>query len=162
LKTWTLFDFARQTMIAAIYAVLVYIFSFASFGLIQFRVAEVLMILVFFDRKSVVGLTIGVFVSSLIYGAIPLDLIFGPIATALAGLAMIMLKKKPILAMIFPALFNGIIIGYVLTYGYQLGLLNITIPSVFLGEFAVLYILGLPLYLVLRKHRGFLEFFDKQ
>jgi hypothetical protein len=73
-----------------------------------------------------------------------------------------MLKKKPILAMIFPALFNGIIIGYVLTYGYQLGLLNITIPSVFLGEFAVLYILGLPLYLVLRKHRGFLEFFDKQ
>ncbi len=118
MKTWTLFDFARQTMIAAIYAVLVYIFSFASFGLIQFRVAEVLMILVFFDRKSVVGLTIGVFVSSLIYGAIPLDLIFGPIATALAGLAMIMLKKKPILAMIFPALFNGIIIGYVLTYGY--------------------------------------------
>ena len=162
MKTWTLFDLARQTMIAAIYAVLVYIFSFASFGLIQFRIAEALMILVFFDKKSVVGLTLGVFVSSLIYGAIPLDLILGPIATLFAGIFMMIFKKKPILSMIFPALFNGVIIGYVLTYGYLLGTLGVTMSSVFIGEVAVLYLLGLPLYLVLKKNKGFLEFFDQR
>ncbi len=159
LKNWSTYDLARQTMIAAIYAVLVYVFSFASFGLIQFRVAEVLMILVFFDKKSVIGLTVGCFVSSLIYGADIFDIIFGPIATLLSGIAMWQLRKKPYIAMIFPAIFNGLIIGFVLTYAYRLGLLYITIPSVFIGEFVILYVLGAPLFVLLNKNKGFIEFF---
>ena len=160
MKHWSTLDLARQTMIAAIYAVLVYGFSFASFGLVQFRVAEVLMIFVFFDKKSIIGLTFGCFVSSLIYGADIMDIIFGPIATLLAGISMWSLRKKPYLAMIFPAIFNGIIIGIILTYVYLLAPLYISMPSVFIGEFVILYALGLPLYIVLKKNKGFLEFFN--
>jgi len=42
MNTYVLKDVLKQTMIAAIYVVLVYVFAFASFGLIQFRIAEVL------------------------------------------------------------------------------------------------------------------------
>lgn len=159
MKNWSTQDLARQTMLAATYAVLVYVFSFASFGLVQFRIAEVLMIFVFFDKKSIVGLTIGCFISSVIYGADIFDIIFGSMATALAGIAMSMLKNKPYIAMIFPAIFNGIIVGLILTYVYIAGPLYITMSTVFLGEFAVLYVIGLPIFLILKRNKGFLEFF---
>ncbi len=148
-----------QAMIASIYVVLVYVFQFASFGLIQFRVAEVLMILVLFDKKSVVGLTLGCFVANLVGGAIWIDVIIGPIATLIAGIAMIMTQSHPKIAMIWPAVSNGIIIGLILTYGYLLGPLYLTIPSVFIGEALVMYLIGLPVYLVLSKHQAFIELF---
>lgn len=148
-----------QAMIASIYVVLVYVFQFASFGLIQFRIAEVLMILVLFDHKSLIGLTLGCFVANLVGGAILIDVIIGPIATLLAGILMILTQHHPKVAMIWPAVMNGIIIGLILTYGYLLGPLYITIPSVFIGEALVMYLIGLPVYLVLAKHQAFHELF---
>lgn len=160
MNRWSTKDFLMQAMIAAIYTVLVYVFRFASFGLIQFRVAEVLMILVFFDKKSVIGLTLGCFISNWISGAIVIDIFLGPLGTLSAGLLMVYFKKIPKFALSFPAITNGIVVGLILTYGYVLGPLYITIPAVFIGEFAVLYILGLPLYLLLKQNKGFLEFFN--
>jgi uncharacterized membrane protein len=148
-----------QAMIASAYVVLVYVFQFASFGLIQFRVAEVLMILVFFDRKSVIGLTLGCFLSNLLMGAIFIDVIIGPIATLIAGIAMVLTRNHPKIAMIWPAVFNGVIVGFILTYGYLLAPLWISIPSVFIGEALVLYLIGLPVYIILSKHQGFKELF---
>lgn len=161
MKSYVLKDFVKQALIASIYVVLVYVFSFASFGLIQFRVAEVLMILVLFDKKSVIGLTLGCFVANLIGGAILVDVLIGPLATLLAGILMHMTKKHIMLALIWPAVTNGVIIGLILTYGYLLGPVWITMPSVFLGEFAVLYVLGLPIYLALKNNEGFIEMFQK-
>ncbi len=152
-------DVLKQTMIAAIYVVLVYVFAFASFGLIQFRIAEVLMILVLFDKKSVVGLTLGCFVANWLGGAIIIDIVIGPMATLLAGLLMHMTKEKVIIAMIWPAVANGLIIGLILTYGYLAGPLYFTIPAVFIGEAVVMYVVGLPTFYALRKNKGFMEFF---
>ncbi|MDX9691311.1 MAG: QueT transporter family protein [Acholeplasmataceae bacterium] len=154
-------DFILQTMIAAIYVVLVYVFQFASFGLIQFRIAEVLMILVFFDKKSVLGLTVGCFLANLLGGALPFDVIFGTLATTLAAIMMILTKKMLWLALLMPAIINGIIVGIMLTYVYDLGFLYITIPAVFLGEFAVLFLIGLPLYKALEHNQHFNELFEK-
>jgi uncharacterized membrane protein len=148
-----------QAMIASAYVVLVYVFQFASFGLIQFRVAEVLMILVLFDRKSVIGLTLGCFLSNLLMGAIFIDVIIGPIATLIAGIVMVLMRNHPKIAMIWPAVFNGVIVGFILTYGYLLAPLWISIPSVFIGEALVLYLIGLPVYIILSKHQGFKELF---
>jgi uncharacterized membrane protein len=159
MNTYVLKDVLKQTMIAAIYVVLVYVFAFASFGLIQFRIAEVLMILVLFDKKSIVGLTMGCFIANWLGGAIIIDIIIGPLATLLAGVLMHYTKEKVVLAMVWPAIANGIIIGLILTYGYQFGPLFFTIPSVFIGEAAVMYLVGLPIYYVLRQNKGFMEFF---
>jgi uncharacterized membrane protein len=155
-------DFIMQAMIAAIYVVLVYVFQFASFGLIQFRIAEVLMILVLFDKKSVIGLTVGCFVANWVGGALVIDIIFGTLATTLAAIFMIYTKKIIWLSLLMPAIFNGIIVGLILTYAYDLGMLYVTIPSVFIGEFAVLFIIGLPLYNALKDNQNFNEFFQKK
>jgi len=61
MKNLILLDVLKQAMLAAIYVVLVYIFQFASFGLVQFRIAELLMIFILFDKKSIIGLTIGLY-----------------------------------------------------------------------------------------------------
>jgi uncharacterized membrane protein len=159
MNNFVLKDFLVQTMIAAIYVVLVYVFQFASFGLIQFRIAEVLMILVLFDKKSVIGLTLGCFVANWLGGAIVIDIIFGTLATTLAAILMIYTKKVLWLSLLMPALINGLIVGIILTYAYDLGLLYITIPSVFIGEFVVLFLLGLPLYKALKNNQHFIEFF---
>lgn len=159
MNNFVLKDFLVQTMIAAIYVVLVYVFQFASFGLIQFRIAEVLMILVLFDKKSVIGLTLGCFLANWLGGAIVIDIIFGTLATTLAAILMIYTKKVLWLSLLMPALINGLIVGIILTYAYDLGLLYITIPSVFIGEFVVLFLLGLPLYKALKNNQHFIEFF---
>lgn len=159
MNNFVLKDFLVQTMIAAIYVVLVYVFQFASFGLIQFRIAEVLMILVLFDKKSVIGLTLGCFVANWLGGAIVIDIIFGTFATTLAAILMIYTKKVLWLSLLMPTLINGLIVGIILTYAYDLGLLYITIPSVFIGEFVVLFLLGLPLYKALKNNQHFIEFF---
>ena len=160
MKKMVLRDFLKQTMLAAIYVVLVYIFQFASFGLIQFRIAELLMIFVLFDKKSIIGLTIGCFLANLLGGAIVIDIIFGTLATTIAGFLMLLTKKVPLVSMIWPAVSNGLIIGIILTYGYGFGPLYFTVPSVFIGEFAVLYTLGLPIYWTLKNNKSFIEFYQ--
>ncbi len=159
MKNLILLDVLKQAMLAAIYVVLVYIFQFASFGLVQFRIAELLMIFILFDKKSIIGLTIGCFLANLLGGAILIDVIFGTLATTIAGFLMYFTRKKPWFTMIWPAISNGIIVGLVLTYGYALGPIWLTAPSVFIGEFAVLYVLGLPIYWTLKDNKNFIEFF---
>jgi len=162
MNKFVLKDLILQTMIAAIYVVLVYVFQFASFGLIQFRIAEVLMILVLFDKKSVIGLTIGCFFANVLGGAIILDVIFGTLATTIAAILMILTKKVIWVSLLMPAVVNGIIVGLLLTYAYDLGMLYITIPAVFIGEFLVLFVIGLPLYKALKDNSHFHELFHQK
>ncbi len=161
MKQFKLKDLLMQTMIAAIYVVLVYVFQFASFGLIQFRVAEVLMILVLFDKKHAVGLTIGCFLANWLGNAIVLDIFVGPLGTLLAAYLMVLFKKKLLISLMMPALANGLVVGMILTYGYVIAPLYITIPAVMIGELGVLYVLGLPMYLILKNHEYFQEIFKQ-
>ena len=61
-----------------------------------------------------------------------------------------------------PAIINGLIVGLLLTYAYDLGMLYITIPSVFIGEFLVLFVIGLPLYRALKDNSHFIELFNQK
>lgn len=149
---FSILDLLRQAIIASLYVLLVFIFQAFSFGEVQFRVAEVLLILVFFDKKSVVGLMLGVVVANLFSPMIAFDLTFGVLATAITLSLMIITRKWPYVALIFPSIINGIIIGIGLYYVLKVPL-YIAIPSVFLGEFVVTYVVSLPLYYTLKKIR---------
>ena len=157
---FTLKDWIRQSLVAALYAVLVLLFIPISFGDIQFRVAELLLILVFFDKKSVVGLTVGTFVANLYSPGpqLPFDLTLGVLATFLSVYAMVFIKNKYI-ALLAPTLFNGIIVGFILNIVWDLPLF-LTMGYVAIGEFAVTYMVGLPLYKLLNKHTGFKSLFE--
>ena len=132
--------------IAAIYVVLVLVFSFTSFGPIQFRIAEALTILPYYTSAAIPGLFVGCLIANILGGAIIWDVIFGSLATLLAAYLSYKLRKKMWLVPIPPILINTVVVGTLLkvAYGFQDGLL-VLMSGVFLGELVSVYGIGLVL-----------------
>lgn len=154
---FTVKDLSINALIGALYFVLVYVFSFMSFGEIQFRIAEALLIFLLFNKKLAPGLILGNFLASLAfspYGIV--DALFGTLASFVAIVLMILTKKLPLLSFIFPALINGIIIGAFITC-FSDTIFIINFSTVFIGEFVVLYLVGLPLYYYINKNDHIIE-----
>ncbi len=133
-------------LIAAIYVVLVLVFSFSSFGPIQFRVAEALTILPFFTPAAIPGLFIGCVIANLLGGAIIWDTIFGSLATLIAAFMSYKLRKNAWLVPVPPIVVNSIVVGLLLKYAYGIpdGLF-LLMGSVFLGQLVAVYGLGMVL-----------------
>lgn len=136
----------KAGIIAAIYVVLVIIFSFSSFGPIQFRVAEALTILPFFTSAAIPGLFIGCLIANILGGAVIWDIIFGSLATLIAAYLSFKLRKQALLVPIPPIVVNSVVIGIILklAYGVPEGLIFL-MGSVFLGQVVAIYGLGMIL-----------------
>lgn len=159
---FTLKDWIKQSTIAALYVTLVLSFIPISFGEIQFRVAEILLIFILFDKKMIVGITVGTFVANLFTPAspmLPYDLTLGVLATFLSLSSMILIKNKYV-SLLAPSIFNGLLVGLSLYLALDTPLI-VGIPSVFAGELVVTYIIGLPLYKVLNHNAGFRSLFEE-
>ena len=149
----------RGGLIAAIYVVLTLIFQPISFGAIQFRVAEALTLLPILTVDAVPGLFIGCLLANWLGGGIWFDVLLGSVATLLAALCSRQFRGKPVLAAIFPALFNGLIVGPVVYFAYvrapgdpvSVGTLLFNMATVALGALVVCYVLGLPMLYGLKK-----------
>ncbi len=153
---------AHGAMIAALYVVLTYyqnmILPDSATWAIQFRVSEALCILAFFTPAAVPGLTLGCLLFNISYaGALPLDYLVGSLATFLATGGMWLsrrwtLRGVPLLGLLLPAVFNGLLVGWELAVyiggGFWINALNVAI-----GEAAVLLTLGWLLYRVMKKNR---------
>ena len=146
-----------NAMVAALYVTLVVVFFFLSFSTIQFRIAEVLLILLLFNRKYSYGLIVGTFIANIIApGSLGImDALIGSLSTALVCLLMCVVKK-PFLSLLFPSIINGIVIGIELYYVFmfQDNSLFITMGFVFVGELAVTYAIGLPVYYLINKNKA--------
>ena len=144
-------------LIAALYVVLTHLQNIlipnsASFA-IQFRVSEAMCVLALFTPAAVWGLTVGCFLFNLTFaGALPLDMLVGSLATFLATGGMYLtrnwkIKGYPLLAMLLPAVFYALLVGWELSVyiggGFWLNGLYVAI-----GEAAVLLTLGTVLYYV--------------
>lgn len=157
----TLIFYLKNAMIASIYVVLLYVFQFLSFEFVQFRIAELLLVLVIFNSKSFYGITIGTFVGNMLfspYGFV--DAVVGTIATIITLLFMIFLKRRLFLALLMPGIVNGIIIGLMLVYFSDIT----TIPAfliafswIFIGQTVVLLVIGYPFYKLLKEKPSFQE-----
>lgn len=141
-------------MIASLYVVLVLVFSFSSFGPIQFRVAEALTILPFFTPAAIPGVFIGCLIANIVGGAIIWDTIFGSLATLLAAYLSYRLRHKEILVAMPPILVNSVVVGLILKYAYGIpeGLL-ILMGGVFLGQLVAVLGLGMILLNALKPVR---------
>ena len=150
-----------SAVIAALYTVLTLIFAPISFGNIQCRISEALVILPIFTPVSIIGLTLGCFLSNLIgllSGVNPLgipDMLFGTAATLLAAVSTYLLrnfkiKSFPLFSFFPPLIFNGLIIGLELNLILQLPFILSAI-EVLTGEFISVFVLGIPLYFILNK-----------
>ncbi|CEP48511.1 QueT transporter family protein [Paraclostridium sordellii] len=145
------------SLVAAIYAVLTLVLGAISYGPIQFRIAEIMVLLAFIKKDYIWGLTMGCFLANVIgpYGA-P-DIIFGTTATFLSVYAIYLTgkvmrgKKYAILiASIWPTLINAIIIGFMLNIFVGMPLI-LSMLQVGFGEFVVITIIGVPVYKIIGK-----------
>lgn len=152
----------RASLIGAMYAALTWLQNLLLPGsaswAIQFRASEALCVLAFFTPAAIPGLSIGCFLFNLLYsGALPLDPVVGTLATALTAAAMYATRRftlwgLPLPQMLFPALFNALLVGWELDL-YIGGGFWLNALYVFIGEAAVLLTLGVILYYAI-KRRG--------
>ena len=149
---------AQAAMIAALYVALAHLQNFLLPGTtsnaIQFRASEAMCILAFFTPAAIPGLTLGCLLFNLTSGAaLPLDFLMGSAATLLAAWGMwasrdLKVRGLPLLGLSFPALFNALIVGGELTLYFGGGFFMNAL-YVALGELAVLFTLGIMLYIAL-------------
>lgn len=139
-------------LVAAIYATLTLVLGAISYGPIQFRVAEIMVLLPFIKKDYIWGLTIGCLLANIIgpYG-VP-DIIFGTTATFLSVYAVYMTSKMMdgkkyalLVSSIWPTVINAIIIGIMLNIFFGLPLM-LSMAQVGFGQFVVITIIGVPLY----------------
>lgn len=152
-------------LIAAIYAVATY-FAAAmglAYGGIQFRLSEALTILPVFTPAAIPGLIIGCFIGNIGSPFGMIDVLLGTFATAFAALCTyltrkITFKKIPLLAFVFPVIFNAIIVGtevaWFLPKGFSLLGFLVSAIQVAAGEFVVCFGLGIPFYLLTKKYEN--------
>ncbi len=109
----------EAAIIAAIYTVLVLIFSYISFGPLQCRIAEALTVLPYFTPAAIPGVTLGCLLSGiLVPGTHILDMIFGSLATLLAAFLSYKLRRNKFLVPIPPIVVNALVIPWVLKFAY--------------------------------------------
>jgi uncharacterized membrane protein len=125
---------------------------------IQFRASEALCVLALFTPAAIPGLAIGCLLFNISYAAaLPLDFLVGTGATLLATGAMYFLRRVtvkgyPLLAMLMPALFNALLIGWELTV-YIGGAFWLNAVYVAIGEAAVLLSLGTAFFYAVKARR---------
>ncbi len=141
----------RAAMIGAIYVVLTIIFAPISYGMVQVRISEALMVLPFFTPAAIPGLFIGCLIANIFGGLGMPDIVFGSLATLLSAYLVSKIDNK-YLVPLPPILINAVVIGFVLHYVLALPLI-MTMLWVGLGQVIACYGLGLPLLLFLEKRR---------
>lgn len=139
-------------VVAAIYAVVTLSLSFISYGPIQFRIAEIMVLLAFVSKDYIIGLTLGCFLANILGPYQLPDIIFGTIATFISTYLVYLTSKyiksnkySLIIASLWPTIVNAIIIGWMLNTFVGVPL-NLAMLEVGFGQFVVITIIGVPLY----------------
>lgn len=146
-------------MIAALYVVLT--LAANALGLanyaIQVRFSEALTILPYFTPAAVPGLFVGCILSNLLTGCLPLDVIFGSLATLLGAFGTYLLRKHKWMAPVPPIIANVLIVPFVLAYVYQFeGSIPYFMVTVGIGEIISCGVLGMIVLFALNKYRHIL------
>lgn len=145
---------SRAALVAALYVALTFLSSLVGLdsGAIQLRLSEALCILPIFMPSSILGLTVGCFLSNLLVGAHWLDILIGPLATLIGAYGTYLLRRVKWLAPLPAVLSNTLIIPFVLSYAYgveqAIPLLMLTVG---IGEVLSVYGFGTVLMVSARK-----------
>lgn len=141
--------------IAAVYVVLTLLFAPISFGPIQFRISEALCILPYFTPAAIPGAAAGCLLSNLLFGAAPLDVIFGSLATLIGAVGSWQLRRVKWLVCVPPILSNTIIIPWVLRFAYgSADLIPFAMAAVGVGELLAVGVLGNLLLVMLERYKS--------
>lgn len=142
----------QNAIYTALYVALCYVFQPISFAAVQVRIAESLCILPLFDNTAIISISLGCFLSNLLFSGI-IDAIFGTLATFIGLVLIKYIKIDNFFIKMLPTIVsNAVLIPFVLRFAFgetmPLWLLSITIA---LGEIVAVYGLGYILYNTLKK-----------
>ena len=151
--------------VAALYAALTLAIAPLSFGAVQVRFSEILVLLCFYRKEYGISMILGCAAANLFSPMGTVDVIFGTLATAVAvtGVYLIGKRKKGkndlprlIAASLVPVISNGLIVGaelyYALDVPFAAGAL-----SVAAGELLAVSVAGVAVFTALSHNTAFMR-----
>ncbi len=142
----------RTALIGAIYFVLSFFVQPLSFGPLQFRISEALVLLPIFFPEAILGLSVGCLLSNFAFSPFGLyDILFGTLATLLGTLGTYFLRKNVLLSSLPPVIFNTLLVPIIFVLQGTQGAYYVYAAQVLLGEFVVVCLLGIPFTFALKK-----------
>lgn len=163
MKQWNGRAVATCAMIAALYTAISLALAMASYGVTQIRVAECLTLLPVLSPLGIYGVTVGCLLTNILGVALglnmPVDILFGTLATAIAAvlswnMRRLRIRRLAIPSAIPPILVNGLVIGLELTWlsgSFQWDVFWTCAVSVTVGQIIPCLVLGVLLIWVLEK-----------
>jgi len=150
----------KMALIIAAYVAVTALFGAFSFGNIQFRLSEVMVLLAFIDPLYIPALTIGCAISNFLLSPMAIvDMIFGSLASLIA-LVLIWQTKKVLtktlvlfIASLWATISNALIIGAELYYMINLPFW-LSVLQVAIGEFVVVSIIGVLVFKFIVKNEN--------
>lgn len=147
----------KSAIVAALYAVLTLLLPMASYGPIQLRFSEIMVLLVFYNKRFIPGLVLGCAIANLFSPMAAFDVVFGTLSSYIAF--RLILKSKtlfkaslwPVLMVIVPALGTYFILA-------NDAVLFIMILEFMASEFIMVSIIGVLIFKMLEKNDGFMKY----
>lgn len=153
-KGFTPLRLTKIAVAAALYVVLTVAIAPLAYGPVQFRFAEMLVLLCMFNKDYCWSMALGCLIANFFSPMWALDVPFGTLATILAVICVAKCNNLWI-ATIFPTVFNGIIIAIELYIAFHepIWLSMLTVAG---GELAVL-LAGALVFTLLQKNKTFMK-----
>lgn len=163
-----------NALICALYVVLTYLGGLLnlSYGFMQFRFSEFLMLLVFFNPYYTLGLTLGCLISNLFSQSGIFDVVLGSLATLISCILMIICSKKIkslFINGLIPCIINALIVPliiYLATINSNEDM-NLTFISYFimfgwvmLGEILSINVFGYIVFMCLKRINNYDKIID--
>lgn len=147
----------KSAVVAALYAVLTLLLPVASYGPIQFRFSEILVLLVFYNKRFIPGLVLGCAIANLFSPMMVFDVVFGTLSSYIA-FKLMQRAKNLYVASIFPILLVSVpAIGTWLILASDEVFL-VLLMQFMLSEFVMVSIIGAIIFKLLEKNEGFMSY----
>ncbi len=146
---------AYTALIAAVYAVFTVGIAPLSYGAVQIRFSEILVLLAFLDRRYAPGLILGCFIANCFSPLGMVDAVFGTICTAAALYGITHHSKTLFGASLWPVFCNAFLgVEYHLLQGAPL---VFTAGTIALGEFLAVSCVGYVIFRQILKHQPLVD-----
>lgn len=149
---------AQIAILAALYVAINYAFAFMSFGNIQFRLAEMLVLLVFYNRKYAISVVLGCVIANIGSPLGWIDIVVGSGSTLIACLMMMPFKRNIWIASLAPTI-TCVLVAWELSYVFGTPFWY-NVATVLPCEFAVVTIVGVPLMKLITRNRQIVMLMD--
>lgn len=143
---------ARAAIIAALYFALSVALSAISFGPVQFRISEILVLLPIIFPEAIPGLTIGCFFTNFFFSPFGVfDMVLGTLATLIGAVGTYLLRRRPLLATLPPIIANTLLVPLIFVLNDASSIYYISMFEILASQIITCIVFGSALYVCTQK-----------